>query len=532
MTDAPPRPRVLIADPIADEGITLLREGADVDVRTGLSPDELREALAGYEGLVVRSEAKVTADALSNAGRLQVIARAGTGVDNVDLEAATERGIVVVNAPRGNTIAAAEHAFALLMSLSRHIPRADRSLRGGEWKRREFMGAELRGHTLGLVGFGPIGSEMARRALAFEMNVIAHDPFVPVERVRALGADPVELDQLYAESDFISVHTPLTATTRGMIGREQFAAMRDGVRLVNAARGGIIDEADLLAAVRSGKVAGAALDVFTSEPPGEHPLFEEERIIVTPHLAGSTVEAQERIAIDIAEQVLDVFAGRPPRYPVNAPLVPPETLEVVGPYLAVAELLGTAATQLLSGQLTTIDLAFFGEIAEHDVTPLKAFAIRGLLRPISEQNVNLVNATSIAEARGWAIDERLRASHEAFHNLIELRVGSSDAEVTISGTASHSRPCIVRINDLDIDLVPEPGGYLLVCENEDRPGMIGRLGTLLGGRDINISAMRVGRSTPRGRALMVLMLDDAPDAADLDLIAAVEGIASVRLVRL
>ena len=532
MTDAPPRPRVLIADPIADEGITLLREGADVDVRTGLSPDELREALAGYEGLVVRSEAKVTADALSNAGRLQVIARAGTGVDNVDLEAATERGIVVVNAPRGNTIAAAEHAFALLMSLSRHIPRADRSLRGGEWKRREFMGAELRGHTLGLVGFGPIGSEMARRALAFEMNVIAHDPFVPVERVRALGADPVELDQLYAESDFISVHTPLTATTRGMIGREQFAAMRDGVRLVNAARGGIIDEADLLAAVRSGKVAGAALDVFTSEPPGEHPLFEEERIIVTPHLAGSTVEAQERIAIDIAEQVLDVFAGRPPRYPVNAPLVPPETLEVVGPYLAVAELLGTVATQLLSGQLTTIDLAFFGEIAEHDVTPLKAFAIRGLLRPISEQNVNLVNATSIAEARGWAIDERLRASHEAFHNLIELRVGSSDAEVTISGTASHSRPCIVRINDLDIDLVPEPGGYLLVCENEDRPGMIGRLGTLLGGRDINISAMRVGRSTPRGRALMVLMLDDAPDAADLDLIAAVEGIASVRLVRL
>ena len=227
-----------------------------------------------------------------------------------------------------------------------------------------------------------------------------------------------------------------------------------------------------------------------------------------------------------------MLGGRPPRYPVNAPLVPPETLEVVGPYLAVAELLGTVAMQLLSSQLTSIELAFFGEIAEHDVTPLKAFAIRGLLRPISEQNVNLVNATSIAEARGWTIDERLRASHEAFHNLIELRVGSDEAEVTISGTASHSRPCIVRINDLDIDLVPEPGGFLLVCENEDRPGMIGRLGTLLGRRDINISAMRVGRSSPRGRALMVVMLDDEPNAASLDLIAAVEGIASVRLVRL
>ena len=532
MTELPPRPRVLVADPIADEGVALLKQGADVDVRTGLPPDEFREALAGYEGLVVRSEAKVTADALSNAGRLQVVARAGTGVDNVDLDAATERGIVVVNAPRGNTIAAAEHAFALLIALARHIPRADRSLRGGEWKRRAFMGAELRGHTLGLIGFGPIGSEMARRALAFEMNVVTHDPFVPAERVRALGALPVDLDRLYAESDFISVHTPLTASTRGMVARDQFAAMKDGVRVVNAARGGIIDENDLLEAVRSGKVAGAALDVFTSEPPGEHPLFEEDRIIVTPHLAGSTVEAQERIAIDIAEQVLDVLAGRPPRYPVNAPLVPPETLEIVGPYLAVAELLGTVATQLLSGQLTTIDLSFFGEIAEHDVTPLKAFAIRGLLSPISEQNVNLVNATSIAEARGWTIDERLRASHDEFHNLIELRVGSSDAEVTISGTASHSRPSIVRINDLDIDLMPEPGGFLLVCENEDRPGMIGRLGTVLGGRDINISAMRVGRSSPRGRALMVLMLDDEPDATALEMIEAVEGIASARLVRL
>ena len=526
------RPSVLVADPIAEEGVALLRRDADVEVRTGLAPDELREALRGRDALVVRSGVRVTAETLAEADRLQVIARAGTGVDNVDLDAATARGVVVVNAPRGNTIAAAEHAFALLLSLARHIPRADRSLRAGEWRRRAFMGAELRGRTLGLVGFGPIGSEMARRALAFEMRAVAHDPFVPAERVRALGAEPVDLDRLYAESDFISVHTPLTAGTRGMIGRDQIAAMKDGVRLVNAARGGIIDEDALLEGVRSGKVAGAALDVFTAEPPGDLPLLAEERIIVTPHLAGSTAEAQERIAVDVAEQVLDVLAGRPPRYPVNAPLVPPETLEIVGPYLAVAELLGTVATQLLRGQMTSIELAFFGEIAEHDVTPLKAFAIRGLLGPISDQNVNLVNATSIAEARGWSIDERLRASHEEFHNLIELRVGSSEARVTVSGTAHHARPAIVRVNGYDIDLAPEPGGVLLVCENEDRPGMIGKLGTLLGEIDVNVSAMRVGRRDPREHALMALALDEEPDAAALARIAAVEGIADVRLVRL
>ena len=526
------RPKVLVADPIAGEGVALLRRDAEVEVRTGLAPDELREALRGCDALVVRSGVRVTADTLADADRLQVIARAGTGVDNVDLDAATARGVVVVNAPRGNTIAAAEHAFALLLSLARHIPRADRSLRGGEWRRRAFMGAELRGRTLGLVGFGPIGSEMARRALAFEMRAVTHDPFVPAERVRALGVEPVALDRLYAESDFISVHTPLTPATRGMIGREQIAAMKDGVRLVNAARGGIIDEDALLEGVRSGKVAGAALDVFATEPPGDLPLLAEERIIVTPHLAGSTAEAQERIAVDVAEQVLDVLAGRPPRYPVNAPLVPPETLEVVGPYLAVAELLGTVATQLLRGQLTTIELAFFGEIAEHDVTPLKAFAVRGLLGPISDQNVNLVNAASIAAARGWSIDEHLRASHEEFHNLIELRVGGAEARVTVSGTAHHARPGIVRIDGFDIDLTPEPGGFLLVCENEDRPGMIGKLGTLLGGLDINISAMRVGRREAHTRALMVLALDEEPDVAALDLIAAVDGIASARLVRL
>ena len=433
------RPRVLVADKIADEGVRLLERGAHVDVRTGLPPEELTAAIGDYEGLVVRSETKVTADVIAAANKLAVVARAGTGVDNIDMPAATDRGIVVVNAPRGNTIAAAEHAFALLLALARHIPQADRSMRRGEWKRSQFMGAEVRGRTLGLIGFGAIASEVGRRALGFEMRVIAHDPFVPAERARSMGVELVELPQLYAESDFISIHTPMTAATRGMVGREQFAQMKNGVRLVNAARGGLIDENDLLEAVRSGKVAGAALDVFTSEPPSDTSLIEEDRIVVTPHLAGSTTEAQERIAADIADQVLDVLAGKPARYAVNAPMLAPETLEVLGPFMPVAEMLGVVATQLVTGQLTTIEIDYYGEIAEHDVTPLKASVIRGLLRPISEQNVNLVNATRIAES-AWLGDRRAAA-------LVPRRVPQPDR-----GPRRHDE----RGRDRQRDLAPGP----------------------------------------------------------------------------
>lgn len=525
------RPRILIADPIAPEGIEMLRGAGDVDVNTGLAADALIGIIGNYDALVVRSETKVTRPVIEAATRMQVVGRAGVGVDNIDLDAATERGVIVVNAPQGNTIAAAEHTLALLMSLARHIPQADASMRAGKWDRKSYLGTEIRGKTLGIVGLGKIGSEVARRAVAMEMRVLAHDPFVPVERARALGVESVDFEQLIMLSDFISVHPPLTAATQGMIGEAEIARMKDGVRLINVARGGIIDEAALAAAVASGKVAGAAIDVFTAEPPKDNPLIGDPRIIVTPHLGASTAEAQERVAVDVAEQIVEVLAGKPARYAVNAPMLAPETLQVIQPYMAAAEMLGAVATQLVTGKLESIEIEYYGEIAEHDITPLRASVIRGLLRPISEENVNMVNASLVAQSRGWNIEERKRTSHDTFINLIHVKVGTSEAEVTVGGTVEHGHPNIVIINGLDMDLGPEPGTFLLACDNEDRPGMIGRVGTLLGTWDINIQSMQVGRRGRRGRALMAIAVDECPTPEQLDAIEAIDGIYNVRLVR-
>ncbi|HMO96650.1 MAG TPA: phosphoglycerate dehydrogenase [Tepidiformaceae bacterium] len=524
------RPRILVADPVAAEGIEILRSVGEVDVKTGQPTDSLIAMIGGYDALVVRSETKVTRAVIEAGERLQVVGRAGVGVDNIDLEASTERGVIVVNAPQGNTVAAAEHTIALLMSLARHIPQADASMRSGKWDRKTFVGTEIRGKTLGIVGLGKIGSEVARRAVAMEMRVIAHDPFVPVERARALGVESVDFEQLIMLSDFISVHPPLTAATNGMIGEAELAKMKDGVRLINVARGGIIDEHALAAAVAAGKVAGAAIDVFTSEPPTDDVLSQDPRIIVTPHLGASTAEAQERVAIDVAEQIVDVFSGKPARYAVNAPLLAPETLQVVGPYMAVAEMLGTVATQLVTGRLQSIEIEYFGEIAEHDITPLRASVIRGLLKPISEENVNLVNANLVAQSRGWDIEERKRTTHEVYLNLIQVKVGTSEAEVSVGGTMEHGHANIVSINGLDLDIIPVPGTFLIVCDNEDRPGMIGKVGTLLGAWDINIQAMQVGRQTRRGRALMLLAVDEGPTPEQLAGIEAIDGIYNVRLV--
>ncbi len=525
------RPRILIADPVAPEGIEMLRAAGDVDVNTGLAADALIAIIGNYDALVVRSETKVTRPVIEAAARMQVIGRAGVGVDNIDLDAATERGVIVVNAPQGNTIAAAEHTLALLMALARHLPQADASMRSGKWDRKDYLGTEIRGKTLGIVGLGKIGSEVARRAVAMEMRVLAHDPFVPVERVRALGVESVDFEQLIMLSDFITVHPPLTASTQGMIGEAEMARMKDGVRLINVARGGIIDEAALAAAVASGKVGGAAIDVFTAEPPKDNPLIGDPRIIVTPHLGASTAEAQERVAVDVAEQIVEVLAGKPARYAVNAPMLAPETLKVIQPYMAAAELLGSVATQLVTGKLESIEIDYYGEIAEHDITPLRASVIRGLLRPISEENVNMVNANLVALSRGWNIEERKRTSHDTFLNLIHVKVGTTGSEVTVGGTVEHGHPTIVIINGLDMDLVPVPGTFLLACDNEDRPGMIGRVGTLLGDWDINIQSMQVGRHGRRGRALMAIAVDESPTPEQLDAIEAIDGIYNVRLVR-
>ncbi len=525
-------PRVLVCDPIARDGIEALeRFGAQVDVRTGLSPVELREAVHGVDALIVRSETKVTREVIQAASALKVIGRAGIGVDNIDVEAATEKGIVVVNAPTGNIISAAEHTIALMLALARHIPEANASLRGGRWERGRFMGLEVRGKTLGIVGLGQVGSEVARRARGLEMRVIAHDPFVSEERARVLGVELVPFQTLLRESDFVSVHTTLTEGTKGLIGEAELRSMRPTARVINTARGGIIDEEALEKALREGWIAGAAVDVFEREPVTEHPLFGLEGVVVTPHLGASTAEAQERVAVDVAEQVAAVLKGEPARYAVNAPLIPPETYSFLAPYLPVAFKVGSLVVQLCEGQVREMEIAYSGEIAQHDLTPLKAAVVGGLLAPISEEHVNVVNVDIVAQRRGLEITEKRGPSHKTYANLITVLITTSEGSTRVSGTLAHDGPHVVSIDDFWVD-VPPGEGYLLACENRDRPGMIGALGTLLGQFDVNISFMNVGRHEKRGTALMVLTLDEPLTHEQLEQVRQIPDIFSAKLVRL
>ena len=524
--------RVLVADPIAQDGIDLLRRAAGVEIRTGLSEAELTEQISGYDALIVRSETRVTESVLAAGRRLQVVGRAGVGVDNIDLAAATLHGVVVVNAPTGNTTSAAEHALALMLALARHIPEANGSLRSGEWQRGRFVGVELRCKTLGIIGLGQVGSEVARRARGFEMRLIGYDPYVSEEHARSLGVALRSLDALLVESDFITVHTTLTSDTRGLIGEDELRRVQPHVRLINTARGGVIEEAALARALRDGRVAGAALDVFSREPATENPVLQAPNLIATPHLGASTTEAQERVAVDIAEQVLAILRGEPARYAVNAPLLAPEAFSVLSPYVEVAALVASVATQLAEGQLGEIEVTYNGEIALHDTTVLRASVIRGLLQPISEENVTIVNANLIAERRGLRIVERKDpAPGEANATLITVRISAGSGETEIAGSAVHGEPHILVIDGLRVEI----GAHdrcLLVCDNEDRPGMIGAVGRMMGDFDINISSMIVGRRAARGRALMVLGLDEAPTPDQVRAIEQIPQIYSARLVRL
>ncbi|MBI1885620.1 MAG: phosphoglycerate dehydrogenase [Chloroflexi bacterium] len=524
--------RILVCDPIAEEGIEVLqRFGAEVDVRTGLSSDQLCKTVDSYDALIVRSETKLTADVIRAAGKLQVIGRAGIGVDNIDIDTATEKGVVVVNAPTGNVISAAEHTIGLMLALARNIPQASVSLKGGVWDRQRFMGTEVRGKTLGIIGLGQVGSEVARRARGLEMRVIAHDPFVAEERARVLGVEVVSLEELLRESDYVSVHASLTEGTKRLIGEAEVRLMKPTARIINTARGGIIDEEALHRALEEGRIGGAALDVFETEPLTEHSLFADDRVIVTPHLGAATAEAQERVAIDVAEQVMAVLRGEPAAYAVNAPLIPPETYSFLAPYLPVALKTGSIAVQLCEGQLGEIEIDYTGDIAHHDVTPLKAAVVRGLLAPVSEEHVNVVNVDIVAQRRGLGITEKRGPSHELYANLISVRLSTKAGDTTVSGTLAHDGPHIVLIDEFWVD-VPPTEGYLLVCENQDRPGMIGAIGTLLGGFDVNISFMNVGRHQKRGRALMVITTDEALTPEQMKAVRDVPDIFSAKLVRL
>lgn len=524
--------KVLVCDRIAEDGIKILRQGADVDVRIGLSADELRDIVAQYDALVVRSETKVTESIIEAASRLQVIGRAGVGVDNIDVEAASRKGIVVVNAPTSNTIAAAEHTIALMMALARRVPQAHASLRSGEWQRSRFMGVEVRGKTLGIIGLGRIGGEVARRAQGLLMQVVGYDPFVSAELASRLGISLVSLEELLKVSDFVTLHTPLTASTRGLLGRRELALMKPTAYVINCARGGLIDEDALAEALEEGRLAGAALDVFVQEPPKDSPLLRSEKVVATPHLGASTKEAQVGVAVDVASQVLAVLRGEPAMYAVNAPAFLPEAMAALGAYLPVAEMVGSLFSQLQEGQLGPLEILYSGVVAEHDTTPLTAAVLKGLLQPVSEEHVTLMNAMLLAKGRGLVVREQKSSeSVENYTNLICLRSGLTGGVREVAGTMVNGRPHIVRLNDYRVDFVPTDS-YILFGEHTDRPGIIGRVGTIMGRADINISFMQVGRKIARGRAMMILGLDDPIPDEVLAEVRAIEDIGNIRVVRL
>lgn len=540
-------PRILIADEIAQEGVDFLRRElptAQIDVRPGLKPEQLRAVIGEYVALLVRSATQVTADILAEARQLKIVGRAGVGVDNIELEAATNRGIMVVNSPTGNIVAAAEHTIAMLMALARHIPAANWSTRAGKWEKNRFIGVEVRNKVLGIIGLGKVGIEVAKRAQGLAMQVIAFDPYVAPEQARKLDVAMFSLEEVLQQSDFVTLHTSLTSGpqgTRGLIGTHELSLMKPTARLINCARGGLIDEEALLHALNEGRLAGVALDVFSQEPIRDNEvlklLLAHERVVVTPHLGASTEEAQVGVAVDVAEQIVTVLRGGFPRAAVNAPLILPETLQVLQPYMQLIEKMGRLYTQLQPGPLSRVELTCSGEIADYDLRPLKSALIKGLLESVSDAHVNMINAPALAKQRGLEIIEQKCTTPTEFANLVTLRVmdsngytssfagkpGSGDEHIEVlSGTVMHGTPRIVRIGRYWTEILPE--GYILFCRNINQPGMIGRVGTVLGKAHVNISRMDVGPSAratrhyqppqPSDTALMIISVDEPiPDWA-------------------
>ena len=523
--------KVLIADPLSEAGIEILRSHTEVDVKTGLPPEEIISIIGDYEALVVRSQTQVTAEVIKAGKKLQVIARAGVGIDNIDVDEATQQGIVVVNAPTGNTISAAEHTIALMLSLARHIPQANALLKSGVWRRSDFIGTEVRDKTLGIIGLGNVGSEVARRARGLEMNIIAYDPFISTDHARNLQVELVSLEQLLKEADFITLHIPLTPSTKGIIGARRLATVKPTVRIINCARGGLIDEKALAKALKEGRIAGAAIDVFSTEPTTESLLFEYDNTIVTPHLGASTSEAQALAATDVARQIVDVFKGRPARYAVNAPFIPVETQAALAPFMNVASSLGKLVSQLADGQMNAIQVKYEGEISNYDTKALKAAVLGGLLEEISEERVNLVNANIVAARRGLTVTEQEEATCENYASLITVEVNTTTGITAVAGTILHGKLHVVRVNDYWLDIEPT-GAYFLFSDHRDRPGLIGAVGNITGDADINISSMHLSRLKPRGQALMILALDEPLPEEQQQQILSLPDVYSAKLVKL
>jgi D-3-phosphoglycerate dehydrogenase len=519
--------KILVADPIAEEGLQSLRSHAQVDIKTKLEPEQLKAIIGDYDALIVRSQTKVRTEVIESGKKLKVIGRAGVGTDNIDVDAATKKGIVVVNAPTGNTVAAAEHTIALMLALARNVPQANSRLKSGKWQREEMIGSELRNKTLGIIGLGNVGSEVAKRAQAFEMHVVAHDPFVSKDYARNLEVDLVPMDQLLKEADFITLHVPLTAATKNLIGPKELSKLKPTARIINCARGGLIDEEAIVKAIKTGKIAGAAFDVFDKEPVTDSPLFKEDKIIVTPHLGASTVEAQTGVAKDVAAEVLAVLQGQFSKYAVNAPHIAPE----LAPFMRVAANIGNLASQLMEGQINSTHIRYSGGVSNYDCNPIKTALISGLLQQASEERINLVNVGFIAAQRGLKISEEKEATCQNYSNLLTLEVNTNLGTTAISGTVRDSEIHIVQVNDFWMDIVPA-GEYFLFCDHLDRPGLVGTIGNIIGKADINISSMHLSRLKPRGKALMILVLDEPLGEEQLQEILALPGIYSAKAVKL
>lgn len=523
--------KVLVCERLAPEGLARLEGEKDlqVDLRTDLTPAQLLETVGGYDAIIVRSATRVTADVLEAAEKLRVIGRAGVGVDNIDIAAATKRGVMVLNAPEGNIVSTAEHTWAMLLAVARLLPQAYCGLvRGRKWERHAFTGVQLAGKTLGVVGLGRVGSEVAKRAAAFEMKVLAYDPFLSEERVRRVGAEPVSLEELYSRADFISLHTTLTRATEKMVNAEAFAAMKDGVRIVNCARGGLIDEEALFEAIRSGKVAGAALDVFAEEPAVNNRLLDLPQVIATPHLAASTYEAQANVAQDVCEAVVKALRGEPVRNAVNAPALRGD-VDGLRPYLDLAERLGRLFTGLFRGGHARLEAVYRGKAAELDLRALTTALLKGLLEPILHGEVNYVNAPVLAEERQIRLAETRDPKMAGYSNRIVLRGFSDHGESAVAGSVNESgEPTLVAIDGYRLNVSSR--GRLLVARNVDRPGIIGHVGTVLGEEQINIAFMQVGRSSVGGDAVMVVGVDNPIADATLARLSQIEDLKDVKLV--
>ncbi len=525
--------KILISDSLSEEGIRILKEVKEfeVDVKTKLPPEELKVLIKDYDVLIVRSGTKVTKEIIENARQLKIIGRAGVGLDNVDLESATKRGIIVMNTPGGNTISTAEHTLSLLLSLSRNIPQADASTKRGEWERNRFMGVEIYQKTLGIIGLGRIGSEVCKRAISFGMKIIAYDPFLPVDKAKELGAELVELDELYKIADYITVHTPLTEATKYIINEDAFKKMKKGVRIINCARGGIVDEQALAEAVDKGIVAGAALDVYENEPPKDSPLLKFKNVVLTPHLGASTEEAQVNVAIDIAESVRDALLNRGIRNAINVPCVEPELCKLIEPYIQLAERMGCMISQIGDGHIKAVGIKYSGDIANLATPSVTVALVKGMLTPVLQETVNYVNALIIAKERGIVVNESKSTELEDYTSLITVEAVTDKGRRSITGTLFTKKdPRIVKIDQFHVDAVPE--GYMIVAHNKDVPGIIGQVGSILGRNNINIATMTFGRETPGGKAISVLNVDSPVPEAVLEEIRRAKNILDVRLIKL